>query len=222
MHPSPPAAHPAAPSVALAAARERVVRLLTDRYADDSLTVEEFEARLDRLHATTDLAQLDAMAGELAAPRQANPPAPAPASPYPAVPLPDDPARRALVVMGERRYRGRVSIPARWEIGAVMGGVTIDLREAEFPAGHCHLDLFAVLSGVEILVPAHLAVELDLSPILAGAEGPEHAPAGGIPLRIGGTLVLSGVEVRVAPPELPSDLPFAKAWKAAKRRRGAR
>lgn len=91
------------------AARERVVRLLTDRYADDTLTVEEFEARLDRMHALADPAALDAMARELeaAAPAplaatpayapayrrayQASPNAPAPAGGWPNVPTPNVP-----------------------------------------------------------------------------------------------------------------------------------
>jgi hypothetical protein len=57
------------------AARERVVRLLTDRYADDSLTLDAFEARLDALHQVSDVAALDAMAASLAVPahRQAVP-----------------------------------------------------------------------------------------------------------------------------------------------------
>jgi hypothetical protein len=59
------------PDPALHAARERVVRLLTDRYADETLTIEDFEARLDRLHALATPAALEAMARELAVPARA-------------------------------------------------------------------------------------------------------------------------------------------------------
>src|SRR3712207_5178566 len=50
---------------ALEAARERAIRLLTDRFADDTLTVDEFEARLDRMYQGTAPADLEALTGDL-------------------------------------------------------------------------------------------------------------------------------------------------------------
>ena len=69
----PAAAQPATPAMpatpaeraALEAGRERAIKLLTDRFADDTLTVEEFEARLDRMYQAATPADLDALTSDL-------------------------------------------------------------------------------------------------------------------------------------------------------------
>src|SRR5207244_1200723 len=120
----------ALPVPALVAARERVVQLLTDRYADDSLTVEEFEAELDRLHATHDVASLQAMAHALAAPRATwSDTGSAPATRTAPRQLVAD-AARVLAFMGNAKRRGAWHVPERIRAVAVMGEIVLDLRDA--------------------------------------------------------------------------------------------
>src|SRR5947209_8023643 len=57
---TPASASPIAAS-ALEAARERTIRMLTDRFADDTLSIEQFEAHLDRMYKATTVAELDAL-----------------------------------------------------------------------------------------------------------------------------------------------------------------
>src|SRR3712207_3225 len=67
--PQPPRQAPMPPPpterAALEAARERAIRLLTDRFADDTLTVDEFEARLDRMYQAGTPGDLDALTSDL-------------------------------------------------------------------------------------------------------------------------------------------------------------
>ena len=207
----------------LDAARERVVRLLTDRYADDSLTVEQFEARLDRMHTLDDPAALDAMARELMV---------APGAPTRDVPVASAPApaalvrgsavggvpRRSLVVMSDQKYRGAFVVPAQWELRTVMSSLRVDFREAHFVDGRCDVDLFAMMSSVEILVRADVSLATEIGGIMASIETPEWpsvVPPSAGALRIGGMAIMSSVEVRIAPAWMPADAPFKAVWRAA-------
>ena len=52
----PASASPVAAS-AIEAARERTIRVLTDRFADDTLSIDQFEALLDRMYKASTVAE---------------------------------------------------------------------------------------------------------------------------------------------------------------------
>lgn len=211
---------PTAPDPALDAARERVVRLLTDRYADDTLTVEEFEARLDRMHALSDPAALDAMARELAsvapappvvapvyAPSyQAAPTAPVPAGQWaldtraPGVmrgPVPDH--GQVLAIMSSTKRRGAWAVPHRLNAVAVMGEAVLDLREAFLPAA-CEIEVFALMGNVRVILPAGADAQFEVGAFMGAAEdhtrGHYRGVAGGGPrVRVTGLAIMAEVKV---------------------------
>jgi hypothetical protein len=187
------------PDPALEAARARVVRLLTDRVADDTLTVEQFEARLDRMHALATPAALDAMAEELeraaAAPQQA---APYQAAPYPAAPYyqgqgypvaaatapipaagwapdaraarPAPPAEgRVLAVMSTARRAGGWLVPRRLQAMAVMGEVVLDLRAADLTAD-CEIEVFALMGNVRVILPFGTDARVEVDAFMGSAD----------------------------------------------------
>ena len=230
---------PLAPSPALDAERERAFRLLTDRYADDTITVEEFETRLDRLHAAPNPAAIHAVVADLLRPRGAL--APVPPSPFgdggsaPAPTVrpgaaarptagassvaPYDEPERILAVFSERRLGGARELPARVELRALFGSVVLDLREVALPP-FCEIDVECAFAGVEILLPADVELDLRITAILGGVEDhtPPPGPSGRFArLRLSGACALAGVEVRRAPPGLPPGAPFKAAWKDAKK-----
>src|SRR2546430_16111136 len=91
---TPASASPAAAS-ALEAARERTIRVLTGRFADDTLSIEQFESRLDRMYKATTVAELETLLREVETQRpQASAVSPYSAS-YVAPPAP----RRLLSIM---------------------------------------------------------------------------------------------------------------------------
>src|SRR3982751_5509784 len=119
---------PTPASAALEVARERTIRVLTDRFADDTISVEEFEARLDLMYKATSPQQLDALLYEVEtrAPLVATPDA----GPSAYEPGYDDPAPRRLVAfMSSARRSGRFMLPRKFEVLAIMGDVGIDLRD---------------------------------------------------------------------------------------------
>src|SRR5918998_625438 len=59
------------PPVPLAAARERAIESLSAHFANDRLTIDELDQRLERAYAATSIAQLDALTADLPAERPA-------------------------------------------------------------------------------------------------------------------------------------------------------
>jgi len=81
---------------------------------------------------------------------------------------------------------------------AVMGGVELDLREARIASSPVHLDLVAMMGGVEIKIPKDWIVDGGVSPIMGGFENKSRVPldAGAAPrLVLRGTVVMGGVTV---------------------------
>jgi hypothetical protein len=228
----PPAAEP------LAAARERAIRLLTDRYADDSLSTAEFESRLDRLYTTATPVDVETLVADLQVARPLAPVPPMPsAGPAPGwaperqgqvLPAPRSggymqrATRRLLCILGQRTVAGRWTAPEYLELRAVLSEVVLDLREAVF-TGDCEIDVMAVLGSVHILLPPDAALETQMGTVLGeiadrGVAG--IAPVSGrtaVLVRLTGTSVLSEVAVRRAPPNLPVGVPHKQAWMASRR-----
>lgn len=195
--PSPAAAFPAP---ALDAARERVVRLLTDRYADDSLTVEEFEAQLDRMHALASAAELDAMARALAAPPAAvvhqpyAPPAPGRAVGHVAGLLP----ARVRAFMSNMRREGAWVVPPRLHLTSVMSEITLDLREAVLPPV-CEVEVFALLGNVKLYLPPGAEAVVEVESVMASVNDRRSRrgqPPRGRVVRVTGSVIMGEVKVR--------------------------
>ena len=111
------------------------------------------------------------------------------------------PAARGVVsVIGRRRRRGRWTLPPRFRALAWMGGIELDLREADIPPEGVDLELVAVMGVIEVVVPADLVVCLiddavTWSVEAATGEGAVTAPRG--ELRVHGRAVLGRVHVRL-------------------------
>ena len=84
------------------------------------------------------------------------------------------------------------------DVNAIMGGVELDLRNAQIrPGDDVIIDAFAMWGGVEITVPPHWRVTADVLPIMGGFEDNTH-PAGdsGPTVTIRGTALMGGIEVK--------------------------
>lgn len=199
--PSPAAAFPARPlqavpaAPALDAARERVVRLLTDRYADDSLTVEAFEAQLERMHALASVPALDAMAAELAAPT-VHVPAARSAGRVGGQPVGRLPGR-VFAFMSNTRRSGAWLVPPHLRLVSVMSEITLDLREAVLPA-ECEVEVFVCMANVRLWLPPGVRVHLEVDSVMASVhDRGDRVPGQRGPLvRVTGTVVMGEVKVR--------------------------
>jgi len=92
------------------------------------------------------------------------------------------------------------------EITAILGGAQIDLRQATIPPGEeAALDIFVVMGGCEITVPASWTVVTPLVPVLGGVDDKRLAPMPGAEglgsrpaprLALRGLLLMGGIEIK--------------------------
>lgn len=145
------------------AARERVIAILTERYAQDHLTLDEFERRAAAAYAArtpTELATLTADLGGAA----------------PSAVRPSLPAMNVGVVLGSI-VRDMYAVPRQLEVRTVLGNIELDLTHASFAPGVTEIDLHAFMGNIEIQLPAHVGVEDHVSAVLGSFEYRRHPRA---------------------------------------------
>jgi hypothetical protein len=183
--------------------REHAVQVLCRLYAQDHLTTEELESRLEAAYRATSLAELQALTPGLPADVNAG------SQPAHAVYQPSHDAvvraeSRILCVFAQKRKRGEWEPGTHTSVDAVFGSVELDLREARIAPGLTTLEINAVFAEVTVIVPPGLQVECDGNAIMGefadkvfeGASGPGTAS-----VRIGGTAVFSSVNVKMRFPD---------------------
>jgi len=200
-------------------ARQRAIDTLMEHFANDVLEMSEFERRLDIAHDAVTEADLNKLVADLPT---TNLPAPAPSvvparGGAPVVVAADRVSERAYMVslMGGNSRSGRW-IPARnnFAVG-VVGGFSLDFREAMLGPGVTEVNVFTLMGGAEIIVPPEMDVEVSGFAFMGGFEHntdqPIHANPERPTLRIKGLSMMGGVSVEV---RLPGETP-----REAKRRR---
>ncbi len=202
--------------------REAVMSALGDAYAADQLELDELERRMARVYRATshealgevlaglgrhqvvsrpyapsrqperpqskaDMAMHDARAVEYGVAVLARPEL---------VPL-----RSAVVaIMGGAERKGGWVVPKLVRCIAVMGGVDLDMREAQFAEGVTEIEVFAMFGGVDISVPTGVRVETTGLGIMGGfsVSGADADPGPNAPvLRISGAAIMGGVDAKL-------------------------
>lgn len=83
------------------------------------------------------------------------------------------------------------------DVSAIMGGVDLDLRNADIRAGEeVIIDALAFWGGVEIKVPPHWKVVGDVLPIMASFEDKTVGTGTGPTLLVRGTALMGAIEVK--------------------------
>jgi hypothetical protein len=205
--------------------RDRTIQTLIDHFAEDRLTMEELERRLDVAHRALKTAELDALTSDLPALTAPAPPAPAPAPATPpaprrqTIPAGEETQNQVLVaVMGGVTKKGRWTPARRTFVIAFMGGAELDFRDAILPAGVTEVQIFTIWGGVEIIVPPGTRVDSSGVAIMGGFEhvpGPPVDDPDAPVIRVTGLALMAGVEVHVR-------LPGESARDAQERRRAER
>jgi len=182
----------------LEAERDRVIQSLATHYAYDRLSLEAFEERLERAYRAVTPPQLAALVADL--PR-ATAEELAAASPALRAPAASVPARGfAFAVMGGVERKGAWMVPSHFKVFAVLGGAEIDLREARFGPGVTEIDVFALMGGVEILVPPGVRVECSGAAMAGGFVADtsnlgQLSPTAPV-VRLSGIAIFGGVEAQ--------------------------
>ena len=224
--------NPEAPGEALNKVRQATIDRLCERFAEDRLSMRDFERRLDLAHRATTTGQLRSLVAgfpPMTPQRAGGEPAPStPAgSTFPAQTVPPErvPSRQFLAGVLGASTRGGVWIaPREMYAVALMGGVELDFREAGFGPGVTEVTVFAMWGGVDVIVPPDLQVECNGAGILGGFERTPDELAvassgsdgpGSPVLRVTGVALMGGVTVSTR-------LPGEREKDAARRRKRAR
>jgi hypothetical protein len=203
---------PAGPPPALKERREVAIKSLIAHFADDRLTVEEFESRLDLAHRAVSAAELEALVADLPATQPDAPPAAAPASvpdvrpSAPPLTVPRDQARSSqtlVAILGGVERKGHWTPARKTHVVAFMGGAVLDLREAQLAEGDTEIAIFTMWGGVEIIVAPGTKVDAGGIAIMGGFE--HHIPAASTDprapcVKVSGLAIMGGVELSVRLP----------------------
>lgn len=209
--------------------RQRAVDVLCQAFAEDQLTVEEFEQRVELAHRAGTTAELDRLLQDLPAPSEL--PVRAPESRTPAAPephwrpaVPEHVPEQNVVmgVLGGGVRKGSWH-PARYNYAVgILGGVELDFRECALPP-MTEVRCVAIMGGVEIVVPPDVVVDTSGIGILGGFEhsaDEQEAPSGAPVIRVTGLAFMGGVEVKVLyPGETPRDAKQRRRLARKERRR---
>lgn len=196
---------------ALGKLREQASSSLRRHFEESRIDLGDFERRLRMAQSAPTPAEVDAALAGLPAP--ALPAAPAP--PQLPAPVPEalpqrvpaegvpGPAPIVAVMSNVERHGSWEGAGAR-KVVAVMGSVTLDLRDATLPPGVTEIKCVTVMGSVELIVPPGLFVDLGGVGVIGSFEGrglttprpPPDVPS----LRITGAAVFGSVEVVVRGP----------------------
>ncbi|MQA86221.1 MAG: DUF1707 domain-containing protein [Streptosporangiales bacterium] len=181
------------------AEREQVVELMRQASAEGRLTLEELVERSDAAYTAKTRGELERLTRDLPAPVPGK--APVPATTSSTVPA-RRPSRWAVAVMAGVDRRGRWRPAERMNVVAVMGGATIDLREAEVTDPEVTINAVAVMGGIDVVVPEGVRVEFTGFAFMGGRD--EHVAdvpvRPGTPLiRVRGFALMGGVDVKSRP-----------------------
>jgi hypothetical protein len=179
--------------------RERVIDSLSEHFARDHLSLDELETRMAGVYAASTPQEVEALLEGLPA---LTVPAPAPTS-LDADSRAPKLRERLVAIMSAVVRRGLWVIPRRLRAVAIMGGIELDLRQAELPPGVTEIHAFVLMGGIEVKVPPGVRLETDGFAFMGGFEdrvddpGPlaRDAPV----VRLTGIAIMGGVEARVLP-----------------------
>ncbi|MGG2462779.1 DUF1707 domain-containing protein [Streptomyces sp. RGM 3693] len=187
--------------------RERVTEILRDALAEGRLDMAEFDERFDAAYQARTYGELERITADLPAAA----PAPAPLS------LRKEPAADGAVatwserivedargstsgiaVMGGFERKGRWTIGRRFTAVCLMGGGELDLREANFAGREVEISVWALMGGVNVIVPPGVEVEMRGLGIMGGFDSREDGVPGdpGAPrVIVSGLALMGGVGV---------------------------
>jgi len=175
------------------AERHEVAEVLRQAAGEGRIDLAELDERLEAAYAAQPYAALVPITADLPATRPATHPAPArPVAGY----------DRSFALMSETRRVGPWRVGAEHSAGAVMGSVTLDLREATFDAAETHLRVAVVMGEVKIVVNPQTVVRLEGVPVMGefkDSGGADETTASSPVVRVTGLALMGSVTVKRRP-----------------------
>jgi DUF1707 SHOCT-like domain len=174
--------------------RDAAAARLSRAVGHGELTLSEFSSRVDTVYAARTRGELDKVVADLPAVPEAGA---APAT----VPVQEGVAKPSwhVSLLGGMARKGRWRVPAKMIAVAIVGGVDLNLRDAELSAPETVLIKVALVGGVSIVVPRGVRVRVEGITLIGGRdirvdEGAIHTGAPTIVIKA--YVLLGGVSVK--------------------------
>ncbi len=206
-----------APVPSLSRAREEKISELSTYFANDDLTLEDLERRIERVYKASNVTELDTITADLRS-AMARP------ADYSRAPLvarsgklsvesaaPAGRRARILTIMSSTRRVGRWAVPQQLDVVGLMSDSGIDLTQATLPPGIVDIDLRIVMSSFKLVVPPGMRVINEAHALMASihSRADELSPRGAVVnpnatvIRLTGYAVMADVQIVVRRSELP-------------------
>ena len=178
-------------------ARERTIERLSAHFANDRLSIDELDARLERAYAATSLAELDALTADLP---DTQPVARVESGTSPSRALERYEGPSVIrAIMSETRRGGLWVVPPELDVKALMANITLDLRSAMLSPGVTDIEIKAMMASVQILLPPGVRVIENVRAFMASVTDDSYSdvsnPSAPV-IRLNGRAVMSEVKVR--------------------------
>lgn len=193
------------PVPSLADERERIIQQLSEHFANDRLTMEELEVRLERVYKAVSLEELRSLTADLPEPAAVAPLA----EPEVVAMVPD--RDRVVAIMSETKRKGPWPVPQRLGVFALMSDATIDLTQATLPTGIIDIHVRSLMAAVKLIVPPGIQVVSRVGSLMGSVHGggePDSTPGApgwrsGTVVRLTGWAFMAEVSVKVRRRERP-------------------
>ena len=193
------------PVPSLARAREQKISELSQYFANDDLTLDELERRIERVYRAGNVLELDEITADLRSVAQpaSQQLAPTGGSSGSAAPVAPPAGTRMLAIMGETRRVGRWQVPRQLDVLSIMSDTKLDLTQAAVAPGITEIHVRAFWSACKIVVPPNMRVINEMHAIMASVTSKAHemdapgARSTGPVIRLTGTALMAEVKVVV-------------------------
>ncbi|GAA2028694.1 DUF1707 domain-containing protein [Catenulispora yoronensis] len=189
--------------------REAVAEQLRVAAGDGRLDFEELEDRITAVYSAKTYAELEPITRDLPTGTTVRGPSSSPAPTTRGrwrVGL--KPGRtKTVVVMGGSESTGKWVVPRNYKAFAMMGGIELDLREADFEDMEVTINASTWMGGIAIIVPEGLNVYVHgfgFMGAYSGTPGGEVDPTAPT-VHIRGFAFMGGVDVKRKPPKQPKN-----------------
>jgi hypothetical protein len=184
--------------------RDKVADVLREAAGDGRLSMDELDERLDAVYAAKTYAELVPITPDLPGSGAAYVPAVSSA--------PDGGMRQyggeptshlGVAILGGFSRRGRWLVPKTFNTFAFMGGIELDMRDANFAEQTVTVHVTAIMGGVEITVPEDANVRVTGVGIMGAFDDStsEATGPGGPTIVVSGLALMGGVDIRRRPPK---------------------
>jgi hypothetical protein len=179
--------------------RERTAEILREAAAEGRLGMDELDERLDAVYAAKTYGELEPITHDLPKAAASAVPVPTAAASGQADRFGGEPTSGAAVaVMSGFSRKGRWTVPSRFTAVAFMGGGEVDMRDARFATREVTIRVFAILGGVDIIVPEDADVQVTGFGFMGGFDHghSEPGPSDGPVVHIKGLAFMGGVGLK--------------------------